>query len=342
MGPLTRELAETDLSWAKKDMKVASVKVKEGTAAYRKYLSLTDTSPESEMRYADFLVESGDYKTLEQVANDLARSDKSNLRIYRYLAYAAYENNNYPAGLQAIQKFIKEAAPKRVIARDYLYLGRLQLKSSQDSLGMLNLEKAAQRDSTFADAYSEIAGILYGQQKYAAAGDAYHKYIEKSHKGRLNDYFREGMSYYYGYTDQYNKTIDNKAALKPDSTLLIKADSAFSYVQQKTTAKPVADVLLYRARVKDLEDADRANMKALARPYYEQFISLKVAAAPTDDRSKKNLGEAYAYLGSYYQLIAKDDMQASESYEKAKAIYPENREAKLYFDSKEKLAAKDK
>jgi hypothetical protein len=48
-------------------------------------LSLTDQSIESQMRYADFLIIAGDYKTLQQVATDLSKSANSNLRVYRYL-----------------------------------------------------------------------------------------------------------------------------------------------------------------------------------------------------------------------------------------------------------------
>lgn len=331
-GPAYRELAETDLRWAQTDLKVASVKVKEGTEYFKKFLDLTDRSPESQLRYADFLMDSGDFKTLEQVASDLAKSNKANLRVYRYIGYAAYENNNYQEGLTALNKFMKEAAPKRIIPRDYLYLGRLQVKSNQDSLGMLNMAKAASMDSTLANVYAEIGHMLYSNHKYLAAGDAYQKYIDKSHQGKLVDYFYEGMSYYYGYSDQYYSYLQKKSVVKPDSTLLNRADSAFSYVQQKTVAKPVADVFLYRARLNDLKEPDRNNIKAYAKPFYEQYIALK--ATGTDARTKKNLGEAYAYLGSYYDLIAKDETKAQENYEKAKDVYPDSKEAQAYFSRK--------
>lgn len=341
-GPAYRELAETDLRWALTDPKVASVKVKEGADYYKKYLDLTDRSAESEMRYADFLIQAGDYQGLEQVANDLAKSSKSNLRIYRYMGYAGYENKNYQAGLDALQKFIKEADVKRVIPRDYLYLGRLQLKTNQDSLGIINLNKAVELDSTFDEAYNDIAGSLYAKKKYIAAGDAYKKYIEHSHHVRLTEYFREGMSYYYGYSDQYYKSSSDKGAATPDSTLLAKADSAFSYIQQKTITKPVGDVLLYRARIKDLEEKDRNNIAGLAKPLYEQYITLETVNAPTDERTKKNLAEAYAYLGSYYAYKEKDDNKAIENFKKASEIYPDNKQAKAYLAQKEASDNKSK
>ncbi|SDP09631.1 Tetratricopeptide repeat-containing protein [Mucilaginibacter sp. OK268] len=341
-GPAYRELAETDLRWALTDPKMASVKVKEGADYYKKYLDLTDRSAESEMRYADFLIQAGDYTALEQVANDLAKSSKSNLRIYRYLGYAGYENKNYQAGLDALQKFVKEADAKRIIPRDYLYLGRLQLKTNQDSLGILNLNKAIALDSTFEEAYNDIAGSLYAKKKYVEAGDAYKKYIEHSHHVKLTEYFREGMSYYYGYSNQYYNSADNKGGTKPDSSLLAKADSAFSYIQQKTVAKPVGDVLLYRARIKDLEEKDRNNIEGLAKPLYEQYITLETVTPPTDERTKKNLGEAYAYLGSYYAYKEKDDNKATENFKKASEIYPDNKQAKAYLAKKEASDSKSK
>jgi tetratricopeptide (TPR) repeat protein len=333
-GPAYRGLAETDLRWALSDPKMASVKIKEGTNYYKKYLDLTDRSSESEMRYADFLIQSGDYQTLAKVANDLAKSDKSNLRVYRYLGYAGYENKNYQAGLDAINKFMKEASPKRIIPRDYLYLGRLQIKTEQDSLGILSLKKAIELDSTNSEVYSEIAGVYFSKKMYEAAGDAYKTYIETSHHAKLNDYFREGMSYYFGYSNQYYSAADDKGATKPDSTLLTKADSAFSYIQQKTMANPVADVLLYRARTKDLQETDRNNIIGLAKPFYEKYIELEEAKSSTDDRTKKSLGESYAYLGAYYEFKEKDEAKALENYEKAKAIFPDNKQAQAYFNRK--------
>lgn len=338
-GPAYRELAETDLKLALSDPKLASEKIKEGTANYKKYLDLTDRSLESQMRYADFLIQSGDYQTLAQVAGELATSGKSNLRVYRYLGYAGYENKNYQAGLDAINKWITEADQKRLIPRDYLYLGRLQIKTGQDSLGVLNLQHAVAMDSTFTDVYSEIAALHYSKKQYVLAGDAYKKYTETSHHVKLTDYFREGMSYYYGYSDQYYQT-DGKQ--KADSTLLTKADSAFSYVQQKTMAKPVADVILYRARIKDLEETDRNNIRGLAKPFYEQYVTLETAATATDERTKKNVSEAYAYLGAYYQFTEKDEAKATESFDKAREAYPDNKQAKAYFAKKGASAEKSK
>lgn len=325
-GPAYREWAETDARWARNDAKVALEKDNEAITEYQKFLSLTDHSVESEMRYADFLITAGKYQELETVAKQLAGSANSNLRIYRYLGYAAYENKDYSAGLSAMNTWMTKADPKRIIGRDYLYLGRLQMASGQDSVGMGNLRKAYEIDTTQTDVLDTIAKSLYVKRKYKEAGDAYALYISKDpNHASLNDLFREATAYYFGYD-----------AKKPDTAVLVKADSALSKVQQKAT-RPVADVALYRARIKDFEEPDHNNIKGLALPFYQSFIDLTLAkGTPTDTRTKNNLVEAYDYIGRYNEFITKDDAKAADAYSKALAINPTDAAALDYQKRKGK------
>jgi tetratricopeptide (TPR) repeat protein len=323
-GPAYREWAETDLRWGSSDAKMGAKK-QEAVEHYQKYLSLTDMSVESQMRYADFLItahDPADYKTLQTVATDLSKSANSNLKVYRYLGYAAYENKDYPAGLTAMNTWMTKADPKRIIPSDYVYLGHLQMASGQDSLGMNSLRKAYELDTTQTDVLAEIAKAEYTNKKYKQAGDEYALYIQKSQKGSLNDYFREGSAYYFAY--------DSKA---PDTTLLTKADSAFSKIQQKATT-PVAIAALYRAYVADTKDADRNNIKGLAKPFYEDFIKITTAKPTLTDGDKKNLAIAYDYLGTYYEYKMKDMAQASDNYSKALVNDPTNAQALEFMKRK--------
>jgi len=329
-GPAYREWAETDLRWSNNDAS-QSAKRQEAVEHYQKYLSLTDMSVESQMRYADFLISAhdpADYKILETVATDLSKSASSNLRIYRYLGYAAYENKDYPAGLTAMNTWMTKADPKRIIPADYLYLGHLQISSGQDSIGMNNLRKAYELDSTQTDVLLEIAKALYTSKKYKAAGDEYTLYISKNPRSNLTDMFNEGRSYYFAFQDQYF----SKATPKPvaDTTLLTKADTAFSRIQQKVT-KPVPDIALYRARLYDYKETDRNNIKGLAKPFYETYIQQVLAkGTPPDDRTKGNLAEAYDYLGRYYSAVAKDPIKANENYANTLINVPTDSEALDY------------
>ncbi|MBL4677919.1 MAG: hypothetical protein JKY70_17205 [Mucilaginibacter sp.] len=328
-GPAYREWAETDVRWAFSDPKMASAKIKEATDQYKKYLSLTDLSLDSRLRYADFLLLSGDYKTLQTEAQALSKDAANNLKVYRYLAYAAYENKDYPAGLQAMNTWITKADPKRVIPRDYLYLGRLQIASKQDSLGIGSLRKAASLDTTQADVYSEIGKTLFGQKKYIEAADAYATYTKKSRNAKLSDHFYEGLSYYYGYDDK-------KAG---SDSLLVKADSAFSYVAQKSPS--TADAYLYRARTNDLKEKDRNNISGLAKPFYEKFIEVTLAKGAPADKAKKDLAEAYVYLGTFAEFKEKDMAKATDNFTKAREQDPTNKQVVSFF-SKKGGAAKGK
>ncbi|OCX50618.1 hypothetical protein BEL04_22865 [Mucilaginibacter sp. PPCGB 2223] len=328
-GPAYREMAETDLLIANADPKQTAAKNKEAVDFYKKYLDLTDRSLESRFRYTDFLVYAKDWKTLEQEANDLAKAGNTDLRVYRYLGYAAYENGNYPAALQALNTWLSKAAPKRIIPGDYVYLGRTQVAlktNGQDSLGIVNLKKAIALDTTQSDIYGEIARSLYSQHKYAAAADNYDLFIKKSKNHKLSDYLTMGRSYEYAFEDQQRNYAKTKVA--PDTSLLVKADTALSYVNHHL-AKPNATVTLLRAEVADdRESEDRSKFKGLAKPFYEEYIA-EAGGDPVNN--KKGLLEAYIYLGFYYELTAKDEAKAAENWGKAKELDPANKQVMQYY-----------
>lgn len=332
-GPAYREWAETDLRWALGDPKMSAKKA-EAVDHYKKYLSLTDNSVESQMRYADFLIyahDPDDYKILQQVATDLSKSAGTNLKVYRYLGYSAYENKDYANGLTAMNTWMTKADPKRIIPQDYLYLGRLQIATGNDSIGVQSLKKAYDLDSTQADVFEEIAKSDYAHKKYLDAAQAYNTYITKSRHVTLNSYYQEGLSYYKAFTDQYFSKATPKPT--PDTTLLVKADTAFSYVQHKAAA-PVSQVALFQARAADFREPDRNTSKGLAKPYYEQYIALILAKPPVADANKPFLTEAYDYLGRYYELIGKDDAKAKDNYTQALVYTPTDEQALDYMKRK--------
>jgi tetratricopeptide (TPR) repeat protein len=331
-GPAYREWAETDLRASTKDAATYDAKVKEAADNYKKYISLTDYSTESQMRYADFLIDAKDYVTLQKVATDLTASVKSNLRVYRYLGYAAFENKDYQSSVTALNKWISQADAKRLIPKDYLYLGRAELALKQDSLGVKDLRKALIIDTSQVDIYGEIAKSLYGLGKYEEAGDAYRKYEQKSPKATLLDHYKEGISYYLAFTDETDKLAKDKN-FKVDSSLLVKADTAFTYVNRKA-AKPVAEVTLYLAYINDQKEIDRNNIKGLAKPFYEQYIELINAKGNPDDKTKAKLANAYVYLGTYAQNKDKDEAKALDYYNKAKELDPTNPRVVYYFAKK--------
>ncbi|WP_295770536.1 tetratricopeptide repeat protein [uncultured Mucilaginibacter sp.] len=338
-GPAYREWAETDIRWAQKVPAQASAKVNEAVEKYSKFLSLTDNSVESRLRYADFLYQAGKFKELQTEATALSQMPNANARAYRYLAYSAFENGDAATAQSAMNSWMSKADPKRIIPYDYYYQGRIQLKAKDTTAALQTLEKTVKLDTTQGDLYADIAKIYYAKRQYEKAGDAYRQYVSKSRKATLNDYFSEGFSYYFAYGDQ----LASKATPKPvaDTMLLAKADSAFAYIQSKVPT-PNTTVTLYRARLYDLKEKDRNNIQGFAKPYYEKLIEVTKAKETVAEADKKNLAEAYAYLGAFAEYKEKDMAKATENYTKARENDPNNAQASNFFNRKNKPAAKGK
>lgn len=314
-GPAYRELAETYLRWGTDETKERDAKYQQALDFYKKYMDLTDRSIESRMRYADFLVYTKKSKELEKEAQEMAKLDKANPRIYRYLGYAAYENKNYPASLQAMKDFFAKVDKKRIIDQDYLYLGLAQIKTDSVEAGFGNIKKAIELDSTNAEAMADVAKELFDARKYADAQRAYEIAVNTpGAEATLYDRLFMGLSYYFDYA------LKNQKGENPDVSMLTKADSALSYVIEKSPTSP--DAYIYRARVKRFTD-DAENPKGLMVPDYEKYIELITAKGGEMSASvKKNMIEAYSNLGAFY--VKTDAAKAKGYFQKITEIDPEN------------------
>jgi tetratricopeptide (TPR) repeat protein len=267
------------------------------------------------MRYADFLILAKDYKSLQAEAQAMAQMDKANKRILRYLAYAAYENGDYTSSIQAIKDFMAKVEPKRVIGRDYSYLGRALIKSGQEEEGFQTVKKALAIDSSLVSGMSDLGKELYSLKKYSKAAEAYELAVKNPQRNLL-DYFYLGSSYYFDYGAK--KT----AGLEADKSLLVKADSAFSYLAQRSPNTFAA--WQFRGRInRQFDDAN--DSQGLAVPFYEKYVELVTVTKP--ELAVKNapgLIEAYIYLGSVAARKDKDTEKAKEFFNKVLAIDPAN------------------
>lgn len=316
-GPAYRELAETHYYWGNAEPKQYDAKIKQALQYYEKYMDLTDRSLESRERHATFLILAKEYKALEAEANEMARMDKTNPRIFRYLGYSAYENGNYPASIQALKDFMSKVEPTRVISKDYLYLGRAQMRTpGAEAEGITNLKKAIALDSTNAEVMSDIAKALYQSKKYDEAIEAYEIAVKNpKSKTIVYDNLYMGLAYYFNYAAK------ETAKQNPSKDLLTKADSAFSYVIQRAPNSP--DAYIFRARVKRLSD-DQNNPAGLMVPDYQKYVEVVLAKpdATNDARIKNNVIEAYNNLGAFY--IKSEPAKAKEYFNKVTQLDPAN------------------
>jgi len=346
-GPAYREWAETDLYWSQtvshSNGPVATAKVKEAVDHYKKYLSLTDNSTETLLRYALFLYNAGDFETLESVAATLSKSANSNALVYRYIGYASYHNKDYPAGVAAMNTWFSKATPERILPSDYLMLGHLLIASGEDTVkGVATLKKYADMDTTkIEEIYGDIAKMYQDKRNYLQVANTYQEEITKVHgRPMLTQHLNEGLNYLAAFKAQVRAAKTNPA-IKPDSSLLTVGDTALSYVQQHNP-NPVFYTPKGRANIAELKDADIVNMKGLAKPYWEEVIKVISAKDSTkwDAREKSALADAYDYEGNYSYYHDKDTPKAEEYYNKALSYDPgEAFYATNYFKQKAQNAA---
>lgn len=326
-GPVYRELAETYYLWGVTEPAKKPEYNAKALSYYEKYMTLTDYSLNSRMRHADFLLLTGDYKALESEAQKMQQMDKVNPRILRYLAYSLYENGKFTESSAAMKVWIAKADPKRIIARDYMYLGLANLAASvgQDDKGntiitnqpafdeaIANIKKAAETDIYITTEFSAIGQKLMKQRLYGPAAVVYGVATTNSEsKTLLADNFFYAYSLYY---EHVNKSTE---AQKGNMENLNKADAALAKVIEINPKSQ--DTYLYRAKVnRYIQTAE--SLKVMAESY-DKYIEIVNAAGQEEiTKQKKNLLDAYSNAGAYY--VVTDKAKATDYFNKALAIDP--------------------
>ncbi len=326
-GPVYRELAETYYLWANTDTAKYKENMTKALDYYKKYMSLTDYSLNSRMRYADFLLLAGDYKALETETQAMLKMDKVNPRVLRYLAYSSYENGNYDASIKAMTEFISKAEPKRIIARDHLYLGLAKLASVvktdekenvvitnqplfDEAIG--NIKAAAEKDIKITNEFNAIGKKLFAQKLYAPAAVVFE--VATTNPDNRNLFYDNFYLAYSIYYDHVNKSAE---ARKANGAQLAKAETALAKViELSPTAQ---DAYLYRARInKQIQSNESLKVMAEAYDKYIEIVTGKGEAEVA--KQKDNLIGAYSDAGAYYAVT--DKAKAKEYFNKALALDP--------------------
>ena len=276
-GPAYRELAETYRLWARVETTDRDLHFNKALDAYKKYLDLTDKSLESQLRYAEFLVYTRNWSEVKRVADEMGRVPGVNLKVRRFQGYGAYENKNFPEAEERLTDFISKAESGRIIPQDYYFRGRARMENGKMREALGDLKKAVEMDSTNAEDVSAVALKLYSDKKYAEAAELYESSASKnaSASKKATDYFNMGMSNYNHFLTNFDRDTVNRQKGMP---LLVKADSAFSYLNR--IAPTFVGAYNMRAQVMNKKD-DPKNLQGLAIPYYEKYIEVVKAKSPT-------------------------------------------------------------
>lgn len=292
---------------------------KKSLEMYKKYLELNNDL-EARDRFAQILWVNKLYEDAINEISNIQKTDSSSLYLYRILGYSYSEvgdkfpPDGYKKGLYAINKFFEISSSKpnfKYLASDFSAKGKLLAKNGQDSLAMIELKRAIEIDTTITDLFSDIAFAYYKTKKYADAIIYYNKKIAAG-KPTVNDYLYLGISYY-------------------QTKNFAMSDSAFKKV---LSVNPQL-VLAHKWRAKSNVQLDPDSKLGLAKPHYEKVVELILAKPETLEKNKKDLIEAYEYLGAYNFIITKDIVTAKDYFTKVKELDPANKKAEAFFNSPE-------
>ena len=182
--------------------------------------------------------------------------------------------------------------------------------------------------SGHANTYMAMSEAYKGMEDYPNAIEAYKKFLEVSKEPSANDHAGLGtlaMRYARSLAVDENNTEltdEQKAAQKQAQLEAFKnADKIYADLIEKfPTVKAYG--LYQRGMVNSNIDSDMS--QALAKPFFEEVISILSQEEELDAQGKRYLETSYRYLMSYNYQVMKDNKAALECAQKILEIKPDD------------------
>lgn len=269
-----------------------------------KYVALAGNDIDAKVRLTKFLCfQAKDYdRAIEEGKKVLALSPDQ-YTIHRWLAWSYYESNK-PQDAFDQSKLLFDAIdkdPKRKsYPSDYEYYAKSAAKINKMDIAEQMYTKLLEKDSSRTDEiYGMLAKSNFDAKKYAPA-------ITWYEKKNINKPLNNTELYYYGLALYY----ESKYA---------EAEAVFTKVLDKTPN--YAQGWLMKARCTNGLDPD--GIQFLSKANYEKYIEF---ASVDREKNKKNLIEAYKYIG-YYYVKQNDKANAKIYFEQVTSLDPTDQEA---------------
>ncbi len=265
---------------------------------YAKYIALSPGDIEAITSLLTMLIQNKEWdRALEEAAKGL-KSDPNNYVFQRVQAIGNYELKRYKEAAEASKAFFSNSTRKEKDI-DIIYAARIAAQVGDTATAFNYFRQALERDSSNCDLLSEFAKTLF-LAKYDS--EAIAQYITK--KARCGSLSSLEL-YYLG-----------RACFSVGDSLM--ADTTFAEFIMRNPTSP--DGYYWRgytnARYQIL-NAD--NYPAL--PYYQKYIEL-TASDPV--KYKRNLTDAYFYVGLYFFYKVEDKAQAKSFFSKTLELDPAN------------------
>ncbi|MDM1391054.1 hypothetical protein HX052_13930 [Myroides marinus] len=318
-APALREIADSYYLWSTRDSKNKESHISKANEYFQKYITASDNSVEARVKYADFLLVTGDYTKLEKLSSELSKEAGISNKINRYLGYAAYHNSNYTVAVQGLENYLSKA--KKTIGRDHLYLGLSYLNTANDSNGSYakgidQLKKAIKVEPAVAEDFHSIGLDWSKKGKIKEAIDIFSIAAEiKDQPNYVYDNYYAAYCYYLlGRDDESgnNESVLNQSDKYFD--IAIKADPK------------LAEAYFFKARANRLLKGDEA-YKRMYDAYNGYINTLTAESTLNKAENKDRVVEAYTSIATYHANKG-ENSDAITFFNKVLELEPQNEFAK--------------
>jgi lipopolysaccharide biosynthesis regulator YciM len=277
------------------------------TKLLEKYVTLAGNDYDARARYVKFLCyQAKAYDKAVEEAQKLLKDDPSRKNMYRWMAWANYENGKYDAALDASVQLFKALSGDDLAGYDYTYYARAAAQ-----LGKLDTAVKAYNDYIKFDTTQtcsvlpEIANLYLKVKKYKEALATANTKLAKC-GGNNSDYYAiMQIAYNADAPKELSEAADKYITKKPNDV----------------------DGYFYKAKALQQMD-DETNPRYDAIAPYEKLIEVALKATDEKEKTRNNyfLSRAYSYSG--YHAGSKGDLvKAKEFFQKAVGADPSNADA---------------
>lgn len=292
-------------------------KADKAVEALEKYLSISENPGEAKFQLAFFYIMAKNYEKANAIFKEVLNGKNATPTAWKYYALSLLEQKKYAEARPVFEKYLQTEKPDKISPSDYGSYGKLLLELNLDSLANESFAKGIQLDTgkQEVDMRELNAKTLYQRKKYKEAAAAYKDLARVKKKLEMPesayDLFYMGHSLYLD--DQYQA-----------------ADSAFTRLSEIQPNSSLGYLYAAKARAQ----YDSAGAQGLAVPMYEKYIQM---AVEDTQKNKKELIDAYDYLGQYALYQKNNVEEATMYFKKILELDPKNQRATDFMDAVQEM-----
>jgi tetratricopeptide (TPR) repeat protein len=285
--------------------------------SYEKYLSITENPGDAKYQLAFFYFMAKNYDKANSIFKEVINSPNASPVAKKFYALSLIEQDKdqdtkspeaqarAEEASKLLESYFQSVKPEDLNASDYAYYGKLLNRLGQDSLANLNFAQSLELDSAQTDVLQLYGNSLVKLKKYGEAVPVYKQLMTLRKQPLAQDLWSIGQAYYFNGN-------------------YMEADTAFSKLAEKQPTVTHGWFWSGRARA----TIDSTMSQGLAKPQYDKFLEI---ALQNPEKYKKDIIEAYEYMGAYYIHKEKNVNMAKGYYEKILALDPTNEQARQFI-----------